>query len=134
MRTSIGLVDYGAGNHASLMSAFRGMGYRCRVSGDPEILGGTDVLVLPGVGAFPTAMDRLNRNGLTDFLSERAGDGRPILGICLGMQLFAESSCENGETSGLGLIPGKVVPLNGPHWHIGWNEVEQVETEFDILG
>ena len=71
-------------------------------------------------------MGKLNQSGLTDYLKDHALRGRPILGICLGMQLFAESSFENGETAGLGLIPGRVVPLSGPHWHIGWNGVEQV--------
>jgi imidazole glycerol-phosphate synthase subunit HisH len=126
-RITAALVDYGAGNLASVARAFTGLGYRCRSSRDPDVLASADVLVLPGVGAFPAAMAALHANHLVDFLGERARAGQPIIGICLGMQLLADSSSEHGLTAGLGLVPGHVRPLPQARWHIGWNSV-------DVLG
>ena len=119
----IGIVDYGVGNHASVIRALRSLGYRCRFSADPELLESTDLLVLPGVGAFPSAMKALQELDLVGFIQSRARS-RPVLGICLGMQLLADSSEELGSTVGLGLIPGEVVPLVNPAWHIGWNTMD----------
>jgi glutamine amidotransferase len=124
MRRTIGVIDYGVGNHASVERAFEALGYRCRVSHHRQTLDSCDLLVLPGVGAFPVAMTALERNGLADFLRKEVRDGRPLIGLCLGMQLLADESLEHGVTSGLGLIPGRVVPLPGNQWHIGWNSIE----------
>lgn len=126
-RVTAALVDYGAGNLASVARALTGLGYRCRSSRDPETLARADVLVLPGVGAFPAAMAALHAHHLVDFLGERARAGQPIVGICLGMQLLADSSTEHGLTAGLGLVPGMVRPLPRSRWHIGWNNM-------DVLG
>lgn len=120
---SVGIVDYGVGNHCSVLKALRSLGYRCRVSHDAEILESTDILLLPGVGAFPAAMAAMNDRGLTEFVKHQARK-RPILGICLGMQLLADASQEIAYTRGLGLIPGEIVPMSSPHWHIGWNTIE----------
>lgn len=123
---TIGIVDYGVGNLASVWHALHALEFRCRVSRDPEVLAQTDLLLLPGVGAFPAAMEALRRYHLDDYLRAEAQRGRPVLGICLGMQLLAESSLEHRRTAGLGLVPGTVRPLRGSPWHIGWNTLKPV--------
>lgn len=125
-RITVGLVDYGLGNHASVTHALHDAGFRVRTASDPDTLDACDILLLPGVGAFPSAMERLERCALVDYLKTAAASGRALLGICLGMQLLAEESYEHGYTKGLGLIPGRVEPLVHPPWHIGWNSLECV--------
>lgn len=125
-RTTVGLVDYGVGNHASVSHALHDAGFRVRVAADAQGLDACDVLLLPGVGAFPAAMARLRESGLDAYLCAAAQAGRPLLGICLGMQLLAQESFELGQTCGLGILPGKVVPLGEAPWHIGWNALESV--------
>jgi imidazole glycerol phosphate synthase glutamine amidotransferase subunit len=125
-RRDIAIVDYGVGNFSSVMSTIRRIGHRCRVSDDREMLAASDVMILPGVGAFPAAMDQLRRTGLDAFVRDRAGAGQPLIGLCLGMQLMVEESAEHQTTSGLGLIPGRVVPFDQAPWHIGWNTIENV--------
>lgn len=131
-RKMIGIVDYGVGNHASVLRAFQALNYRCRVSRDPVVLSDCDVLVLPGVGAYPAAMSALSACELVTYLQERARAGQPIIGLCLGMQLLADVSYEHGVTAGLGLIPGEVIPLTAVPWHIGWNAIEVVNRD-DLL-
>lgn len=126
---TVGIVDYGVGNHTSVWRALHGLGYRCRVSSDPSVLSQTDLLLLPGVGAFPAAMAALHRHQLVSYLQEQARLGRPIVGICLGMQLLADASSEYGVTAGLGLIPGQVRALTHKRWHIGWNTMEVVNDD-----
>ena len=109
------------------------LGFRVRVSSNLEELDSADVLLLPGVGAFPKAMDRLNKLGLADYLRRAAQLGRPIIGICLGMQLLTEGSSELGETAGLSLIPGKVTEIGKPKWHIGWNGLEVVGEKESLI-
>ena len=128
-RITAGVVDYGASNLASVARSLSGLGYRCRVSRDPETLATADVIVLPGVGAFPSAMEALHRLGLVELIQAQARRGQPIVGICLGMQLLAHSSSEHRYTMGLGLIPGQVQPLTAARWHIGWNSLEVVGSE-----
>lgn len=128
-RRTIGIVDYGVGNHASVWRALNGLGYRCRVSADFDVLNETDLLVLPGVGAFGTAMADLHRHNLVGYLREQSRLGKPIIGLCLGMQLLADASLEHGLTAGLGLIPGQVVPFDQARWHIGWNSIETVSDD-----
>lgn len=125
-RKTIGIIDYGVGNHASAWRAFHALEHRCRVSKDRELLSECDLLVLPGVGAFPVAMSALHEHGLVEYLRSQARMGKPIIGLCLGMQLLADSSLEHGLTAGLGIIPGQVVPLPLERWHIGWNSIEVV--------
>lgn len=119
----VGIVDYGIGNQASVRHALTDIGFRVHVSADPEVLAKSDVFVLPGVGAFPAAMQALEHRGLAGFVRQRAAEGAPLLGICLGMQLLATRSFEYQLTPGLGLIDGEVVPLAGAKWHIGWNSL-----------
>lgn len=126
-RVTVGIVDYGVGNLTSVWRALHSLGFRSRISDDPAVLDAVDLLLLPGVGAFPAAMDALHRRGLVDYLRAQGRFGRPMVGICLGMQLLAEVSHEHGITAGLGLVPGRVVPLEAGRWHIGWNTLEVVD-------
>lgn len=123
-KRTIGIVDYGAGNLSSVQRALNGLGYRTRVSGDPDVLEGADLLILPGVGAFPPAMAALASAGLDRYVVERAHAGKPVVGICLGMHMLLDTSEEHGSTAGLGLIPGKVRQIADNRWHIGWNTLE----------
>ena len=123
----IAIVDYGVGNLFSLQSSLKAVGGDPVVSGDPEVLLKADKILLPGVGAFGDAAEKLRSTGLHQVVLEQAKKGTPLLGICLGMQLLFEKSYEYGEHDGLGLIPGTVAPIEGkipaelkiPH--IGWN-------------
>lgn len=122
----IAIVDYGMGNRRSVEKALEHVGADVTVTSDHEELRGADGLVLPGVGAFPQAMRNLDALGLPELIRELVGDGMPLLGICLGMQLLFESSDELEATAGLGLIAGEVTRLRTGGLripHIGWNEV-----------
>ncbi len=131
-RKTVVIVDYGVGNHASVLRTFQALGHRCRVTNDREIVAAADVLVLPGVGAFPAAMAALNQQELAGYLCGLVRRGKPIIGLCLGMQLLADESLEHGATRGLGLIPGTVRPLPCVDWHIGWNSLETVQPDPSI--
>lgn len=126
---TIGVVDYGIGNHASVIHSLRELNYRVRVSSDAKILDATDILILPGVGAFPTAIHALHRRDFVEYLREKARAQHPIVGICLGMQLLTSASHEHGYTAGLDIIPGEIMPLNGAKWHIGWNTMECINQD-----
>jgi glutamine amidotransferase len=122
----IGLVDYGMGNRRSVEKALVHVGAAVRVSGDPGVLRAAQGLVVPGVGAFPEAMERLERLGLAELIRERVAAGTPVLGICLGMQLAFARSEELGGAEGLGIVPGEVRRLQAGSLklpHIGWTEV-----------
>lgn len=112
------------GNHASVIHALRDIGFRVRVSADSDVLDQAEVLLLPGVGAFPGAMHSLHERGLAAYLQSEARRQRPIVGICLGMQLLTTASYEHQYTAGLDLIPGEVRSLGQARWHIGWNAIE----------
>ncbi len=124
------IIDYNMGNLASVRNAFDKIGAPATVVRDPERLKAFDRIVLPGVGAFGDAMEHLRKSGMDEAIANFAQSGKPMLGICLGMQLLLESSEEFGRHEGLGLIPGEVVrfdtskfpkPLKVPH--MGWNEL-----------
>jgi len=122
----IGIVDYGMGNRRSVQKAFERVGAQVVVSRDGDELNACDGLVVPGVGSFPLAMRNLRELGLADVIRSWAGDGAPLLGICLGMQVLFDFSEELETTDGLGLLAGEVTPLDGGGLrvpHIGWNEV-----------
>ena len=109
----IAVIDYGVGNLFSLCRSLEAIGQEAVVSGDPAVLHQADRLILPGVGAFADAAEKLRQTGLDAVLQAEAARGKPLLGICLGMQLLFEESYEFGRCAGLGLIPGKVVPMEG---------------------
>lgn len=123
----IAIVDYGVGNLFSLNSSLELIGAESIVTSDPQVLRSADKILLPGVGAFEDAARKLRDSGLADLLKELAAEGKPLLGICLGMQLLFEKSYEYGEHEGLGLIPGSVkpirdvIPTDYKIPHIGWN-------------
>ena len=121
---TVGIIDYGIGNHASIAHSLRDMGFRVRVSKDPVQLDSVDALVLPGVGAFPAAMKALYKRDLVEYIQKQAELNRPLIGICLGMQLLTSASFEHEYTAGLDLIPGEVIPFEGHGVHIGWNTLE----------
>ena len=123
----IAIVDYGVGNLFSLRSSFAAIGQEAVVTGQAEEIRRADKIILPGVGAFGDAAALLRSTGLDQVVVEEANAGKPLLGICLGMQLLLDRSFEYGEHKGLGLIPGDVVPIQPdiPQGykvpHIGWN-------------
>ncbi|MGZ4185318.1 MAG: imidazole glycerol phosphate synthase subunit HisH [Solirubrobacteraceae bacterium] len=124
--TRIGVVDYGMGNRRSVQKALEHVGAQVALTDDRDVLGDCAGLVVPGVGAFPEAMRRLNGLGLSELIRARAADGVPVLGICLGMQVLLQRSEELEPTDGLGLIRGQVTWLEAGDLripHIGWNEV-----------
>ena len=123
----IAIVDYGVGNLFSLRSSLLAVGAEAVITAEPDVLRAAEKIILPGVGAFGDAAEKLRRTGLGTVVKEEAAKGKPVLGICLGMQLLLEKSYEYGEHEGLGLLSGSVVPMEGripkdlkiPH--IGWN-------------
>ena len=128
----IAIIDYGVGNLFSLKSSLAQLGQDTVVTADPDTIRKADRLILPGVGAFGDAMDKLVATGLVPVIRAEA-EKKPLLGICLGMQLLFEKSYEYGEHTGLGLIPGEVCPLaddlKDPSLkvpHIGWNRLDIV--------
>ncbi|MDP1604349.1 MAG: imidazole glycerol phosphate synthase subunit HisH [Legionella sp.] len=125
----IGILDYGAGNCTSVRLAITRVGFRTRLVKYYEDFSGLQALLIPGVGAFPSAMKALNELQLIEPIREYAHQNRPLIGICLGMQLLADVSYEHEYTRGLGLIPGEVKPLGKPLWHTGWNTLEVVHKE-----
>ena len=136
---NIKIVDYCVGNVYSVLNAIKHLGYKNVqiTSVEDEILT-ADCLILPGVGAFKTCIDNLHSSKLIDVLTHTVIDIRkPILGICVGMQLMADSSEENGQHSGLGWIPGKVIKiandLNHPVPHVGWNNLIQVDENSPVF-
>ncbi len=128
----IAIVDYGVGNLFSLRSSLAFIGAEVVVSGDAQVIREADKIILPGVGAFEDAAAKLRATGLDKVIIEEARSGKPLLGICLGMQMLFDESHEYGVHRGLGLIPGKIMPLSDvlskeykiPH--IGWNSLKFV--------
>ena len=126
----IAIIDYGVGNLFSLSSSLKAVGADTVITGDPDKIKRADKLILPGVGAFGDAMNKLKADGLDRLIKNEAENGKPLLGICLGMQLLFDKSYEFGEYEGLGLIKGNVVPMAGriPESlkipHIGWNALK----------
>ena len=121
----IAIVDYGAGNLFSVQNALAYLNITCCTTDDPAVLEICDGVILPGVGAFPEAMHRLHASGLVSIICEQA-QKKPLLGICLGMQMLFERSYEFEETQGLGLIPGQVRLINSGGLkipHMGWTDL-----------
>lgn len=131
----IAVVDYGVGNLFSLTCSLKKVGADVVVSGDAEVIKKADKIVLPGVGAFSDALEKLKERNLFSLIIERANDGAPLLGICLGMQLLFEKSYEFGEYFGLGLIKGEICPIKPDLKEdlkipqIGWNALKIVKKD-----
>ncbi len=121
------IIDYGVGNLFSLKSSMAAIGAEAVVTRDPAVIAAADHLILPGVGAFGDAAEKLKSAGMFSLVQEEAKKGKPMLGICLGMQLLFDRSSEYGVHEGLGLVPGEVreiegvIPANLDIPHMGWN-------------
>ena len=126
MSTRIAILDYGMGNLRSVEKALEHVGVTASITNDAGEVRAADGVILPGVGAFPRAMERIRELGLDELIAERRGEGVPILGICLGLQLLFDSSSELGGAEGLGLLEGPVGALEAEGLkvpHIGWEPV-----------
>jgi glutamine amidotransferase len=125
----ITIIDYGMGNLRSVQKAFESFGALCSISSEPSDILNTNGIILPGVGAFPDAMESIKKAGIDDILKEAVKKNIPILGICLGMQLLFDESSEVRTTKGLGLIKGKIkkfeIDLKIPH--MGWNNLNIIK-------
>ena len=134
----IAVIDYGVGNLFSLCSSLEAIGAQSVVTSDPDVIKKADKIILPGVGAFGDAIRKLRKTGLDEVIINEVVAGKPIFGICLGMQLLFEKSYEYGEHTGLGLLRGSVVPMDGSIEaglkipHIGWNALK-VERKHPLL-
>ncbi|HEY8082202.1 MAG TPA: imidazole glycerol phosphate synthase subunit HisH [Solirubrobacterales bacterium] len=125
-RARIAILDYGVGNLRSVEKALEHVGAAASITRDPEDVRASDGVILPGVGAFPRAMERIRDLGLDELIRERRDAGVPLLGICLGLQLLFDSTTELGGATGLGLLAGEVAELDAPNLkipHIGWSPV-----------
>lgn len=123
----IAIIDYGMGNLRSVQKGFERVGHTALITSDPAEVADASKIVLPGVGAFEDAIAELQRRQLVKPVLEAIASGKPFLGICLGLQLLFETSCENGRHRGLGLLPGEVVRFELPPEysvpHMGWNQL-----------
>ena len=130
----LAIIDYGVGNLFSLVSSLKSIGVDAVITRDPKVIENADRLILPGVGAFGDASEKLRLSGLTEIIKNAVKKGTPLMGICLGMQLLFEKSYEYGEHQGLGLLKGNVIGMEGtipkelkiPH--IGWNSLKFTST------
>jgi imidazole glycerol-phosphate synthase subunit HisH len=124
---SVAIIDYGVGNLRSVEKAFAATGCEAIISGDESVLRKAEKLVLPGVGAFAACMKALTERGFDQLVKERASEGAPVLGVCVGMQLLFDESKEFGSTRGLGLLRGSVRRFGNELVvpHIGWNRIQQ---------
>ena len=127
----IAIIDYGVGNLFSLTSSLSAVGADVVVTSDKNVIESADKIILPGVGAFGDASKKLTESGLDKVVIKQANKGKPLLGVCLGMQMLFETSYEYGEHKGLGLLKGKVIPFDLPKEykipHIGWNALHFVK-------
>lgn len=133
----IGIIDYGMGNLRSVSKAIEHLGFEVFISSEPSDIVKADKVILPGVGAFGDAMRELNKNNMPDTIKEIVGKGTPLLGICLGLQVFFDEGEESPGVKGLGLLRGKVVRFKGSLKvpHMGWNalKIKQQEPLFKSL-
>ena len=140
MQSKVAVVDYGIGNVYSVCNALKKIGADPILTGDHAVLRDADRIILPGVGAYARAMEALKQRGLDDRMREYAQSGRPLMGICIGMQVFMEKSYEFGEHEGLGLFDGiveRIVPegetdVRVPH--IAWSEIAPSSNQIDLSG
>ena len=135
----LAIIDYGVGNLFSLSCSLKAIGKESVITSDPEIIRNADRIILPGVGAFGDAAEKLRSSGMAELVKEQAAAGKPLMGICLGMQLLLDKSFEYGEHPGLGLIPGEIRPISDiiPEDYkipqIGWNYLKFNKPECPIF-
>ena len=135
----VAIVDYGVGNLFSLVSSFKAIGVSAVVTGNEEEIRKADRIILPGVGAFGDAVEKLRKTGLDKVITDEVDKGKELLGICLGMQLLFDKSYEYGEYDGLGLVKGNikpiadVIPKDFKIPHIGWNSLKFTEEKSKIF-
>ena len=131
----IAIIDYGMGNLHSVSKAVERLGYDVAVTADPQIIVEADGAILPGVGAFGDAMQNLRNTKLDEVMKFYASSGKPLLGICLGMQLLFSESEEYGVNAGLNLLPGKVVQFSGDYKvpHMGWNKLSFLQSDSPLF-
>ncbi len=138
----IAIIDYGVGNLFSLSSSLKFLGYKTTVTRDEKVLESASHIILPGVGAFGDAIKKLEKTGIIPAIKQEVNEGKPLLGICLGMQLLFEKSFEYGEHTGLGFIKGEVHPLADDlkeHGfelkvpHMGWNNLDIKKQDSSIM-
>ena len=135
----VAIIDYGVGNLFSLRCSLEKIGADVCVTSDPDCIRRSDKLLLPGVGAFEDAANKLRSGGLDQLVCEEAEKGKPLLGICLGMQMLFEKSFEYGEHPGLGLLKGQVISMAGkipdnlPVPHIGWNSLHLLQPDCPLF-
>jgi len=132
------IIDYGVGNLFSLVTSFHKIGEEAVITKDPRVISDADRIILPGVGAFRDAAEKLRSSGLIPILETQIAKGKPIMGICLGMQLLFEKSFEYGEYAGLGWIKGEVRPIqervkNHKIPHMGWNALIMKKSEHPLF-
>ena len=123
----IGIIDYGMGNLCSVQNALHHINQQCVISSDPAVLSGCEKLILPGVGSFHVCMDNIRERNLEAPIKGMAASGKPLLGICLGMQMLFESSEEDGHCEGFGFLKGQIALMEEPGLtvpEIGWNQLE----------
>lgn len=133
---TIAIVDYGMGNLHSVSKAVERLGYESLVTGNREQILAADGIILPGVGAFGDAMEHLRETGLDEVMREAASGTKPLLGICLGMQLLFSESEEHGQHEGLNILPGSVVRFTGGDYkvpHMGWNRLQFKNPEHPLF-
>ncbi|MCR8643337.1 imidazole glycerol phosphate synthase subunit HisH [Paenibacillus sp. N1-5-1-14] len=133
---TIAIVDYGMGNLHSVSKGVERLGHQALITSDPKEIEAADGVILPGVGAFGDAIDQLRETGLDQVVREYVQTGKPLLGICLGMQLLFTSSEEHGEHQGLDLLPGRVVRFQGELKvpHMGWNRLALAKSDPLLTG
>jgi len=131
----IAIIDYGMGNLHSVSKAVERLGYEAVVTADPVLIAASEGAILPGVGAYGDAMADLRETGLAEVTQAYAASGKPLLGICLGMQLLFSQSEEHGHNEGLSLLPGKVIRFQGDYKvpHMGWNKLSFLQQECPLF-
>lgn len=131
----LAIIDYQMGNLRSVQKTLERVGVDATISSDAAVLTAADALILPGVGAFRDAIDQLNRTGFADLIRRHVAEGKPLMGICLGLQLLFDVSEEDGEHKGLGLIAGRVVRFESQPGlkipHMGWNTIAKSAAHAD---
>lgn len=131
----IAIIDYGMGNLHSVSKAVERLGYEAAVTADPDVIAAADGAILPGVGAFGDAMENLRETKLDEATKAYAASGKPLMGICLGMQLLFSQSEEHGINEGLNLLPGKVIRFQGDYKvpHMGWNKLSFLKSDSPLF-